>query len=206
MIKKKHKSFIKKNMNKIMLVTIILGVILIGPSVLQTSYDDWGTGASFSIPEDVTMANGEYVDLEWGLDSEGIFGDYYTEYQIYMVTEGDTELIPQYSSPISFTDNAKTSIKFSKLLDGYSSGDIIQVQLDLITPSGAITSDYVIITIEGETTEPATITTTTTTTTTTTDPGLLGDLNDMDIIIIMAIGGGIIFALAIVATIGRKMR
>lgn len=201
---KETKRFIKNKQKLILLGILMLGIFWVGsPHIFQTGLELYGVRPSGNI----TAINGEYVDLSWSAGDGEPFGNSWWGYQIIRVDTVSEELEHVLTAPIVFAEQEPmTNISYTELIQGYEDGDIIQIGLELWEDAtGVLTNKYYItITIEGMGT---TETTTTTTTGETATSAVEDDLfSGMGIITAMAVGGGIIFAMAVMATAWRKRR
>lgn len=195
---KKTRRFLKNKQKLILLGVVILGLLWVGAPYLQSASGLFSVSSS----GDITAANGDYVDMYWNSSSGEPFGDHFWGYQITRAVTGDTGLTYVYTAPIVFEEQLEIiQITYTELVEGRADGDNIQIGLELWHDNaGELTQQSFIMITVGELSE----TNTTTTTGATTPAGEDDFFSGMGIVTAMAVGGGIIFAMAVMATAWRK--
>lgn len=186
----KLKKIQKDNRVKLIIGAVIfIGILYIGmPFFNQSSFDS----QNIMTPQDAGVNNGDFVESIWIRDDGTFWGDYWWG---YMISVDD---VPAFTEIKQFEgSDVTTAISYIVRVQDKTQGDVIKVTLTVYGDSdlSSSESDDVLYTVLDSVSSG--------TTETTTNSQVVG--NDMDIIYIMAMAGGAIFVLAIIATImGRR--
>ena len=211
MISKNKKSFIKRNIKTIMVITVIAGILYFGfPYFTQSGYSPsnfhpLSSDSTVVLPDDITVENGNYVTVEWSLTggvtwSQKAWG-YMIQYKI-----GRGEYVNAFATPIPFsTSGIVDTITYQKLIDVNKNNVeiVLLVYGDNRLSAQETSYDSVSITVlhpSTTTTDTESTTTTTTNTTTNTDTEVLDDVEISYIII----GVVILAAVGIVILLFRR--